>query len=108
LAKGHAAYELSETWRDEPDVCSVCAIVAMSEAERQEFEGVGGEAQCLWPELGSRAFLRALGKSVPPAQAGGWLIVQPGRYRYAVDWQTGIDVRLVIGEYLACRVVWSR
>ncbi len=29
-------------------------------------------------------------------------------YRYSVDWQTGIDVRMVIGEYLACRVVWSR
>lgn len=91
-----------------PDVCSVRAIVAMSEAERQEFEGVGGEAQCLWPELGSRAFLRVLGKSVPPAQVGAWLIVQPGRYRYSVDWQTGVDVRMVIGEYLACRVVWSR
>lgn len=108
LAKGHAAYELSESWHDEPDACSVRAIPAMLEAERQEFECIGGEAQCLWPELGSRAFLRALGKSVPPAQDGAWLIVQPGRYRYSVDWQTGIDVRMVIGEYLACRVVWNR
>jgi len=95
LAKGHAAYELSESWHDEPDAYSVRAIPAMLEAERQEFECIGGEAQCLWPELGSRAFLRALGKSVPPD-------------RYSVDWQTGIDVRMVIGEYLACRVVWNR
>jgi len=108
LAKGHAAYELSESWHDEPDAYLVRAIPAMLEAERQEFECIGGEAQCSWPELGSRAFLRALGKSVPPAQVGAWLIVQPGRYRYSVDWQTGIDVRMVIGEYLACRVVWNR
>ena len=108
LARGHVAYELSESCHDEPDVFSVRAIPAMSQAERQEFECIGGEAQLLWPELGSRAFLRAFGKSVPPPQGGAWLIVQPGRYRYSVDWQTGIDVRLVIGEYLACRVVWSR
>lgn len=108
LAKGHAAYELSEFWHDEPDVFSVRAIPAMSEAERQGFDTIGGGIQRLWPELGSRAFLRAWGKPVPPARVGAWLIVQPGRYRYLVDWQTGIDARMVIGEYLACRVVWSR
>lgn len=108
LARGHAAYELSEFLLDEPDVLSVRAIPVMSEAERQEFEYTDGEALCSWPELVSRAFLRALGKPVPLSQVGAWLIVQPGRYRYSVDWQTGIDVRMVIGEYLACRVVWSR
>jgi hypothetical protein len=107
LAKGHTAYELSESWHDDPDVYWVRAIAAMSETERQDFEAIGGGIQRLWPELGSRAFLRVLGKSVPPTQAGKWLIVQPDRYRYAVDWQTGIDVRMVIGEYLACRVVWN-
>lgn len=108
LAKGYAAYELSEFWHDETDVFSVRAIPAMSEAERQDFDTIRGGIQRLWPELGSRAFLRALGKPVPPAQVGAWLIVQLGRYGYSVDWQTGIDVRMVIGEYLACRVVWNR
>lgn len=57
---------------------------------------------------GKPRFPACLGKSIPPSQVGTWLIVQPGRYRYTVDWQTGIDVRMVIGEYLACRVVWNR
>lgn len=80
----------------------------MSGADSQDFDSIKGGVQRLWPELGSRGFLRALGKPAPTAQVGAWLIVQPGRYRYSVDWQTGIDVRMVIGEYLACRVVWSR
>jgi len=83
LAKGHAAYELSETWRDEPDVCSVRAIVAMSEAERQEFEGVGGEAQCLWrlprwrdrlPDLGGSSTARSQAVGLPISRAGRPLI----------------------------------
>jgi hypothetical protein len=108
LAKGHTAYELNEVMADEPDFYSVRAIPAMSEAERQEFECIGGEAQFLWPELGSRAFLRASGRPIPPTQDGAWLIVQPRRYRYSIDWQSGIDVRMVIGEYLYCRAVWNR
>lgn len=87
LAKGHTIYELSEPWHDELDAYSVRGIPAMLGVERQEFEGIGGEARRVWPERGSRAFLRVLGKSVPPAQVGAWLIVQPGHYRYAVDWQ---------------------
>ena len=87
MAKGHTIYELSEPWHDELDAYSVRGIPAMLGVERQEFEGIGGEARRVWPERGSRAFLRVLGKSVPPAQVGAWLIVQPGHYRYAVDWQ---------------------
>lgn len=50
----------------------------------------------------------SFGKAHPPAQVEAWLIIQPGRYRHSVDWPTGIDAGMVIGEYLACRVVWSR
>lgn len=106
LAQGHAVYELGEYWNDEPDLYSIRAIPTMTTGEIQDFENLEDYVQPLWPELGCRAFLRASGKTIPPIQIGGWLIVQPGRYRYLVNWQDGVDIRIVIGEYLACRVVW--
>jgi len=39
-----------------------------------------------WPEIGSRAFVRACGaKADEFAQVGEWVVVQPGRYRYSVS-----------------------
>jgi hypothetical protein len=34
----------------------------------------------------------------------GWVIVQPGRYRYRVA-QT--SVQMVLSEYLSCTVTWE-
>ena len=107
LAQGHAAYELAESLDDKPDVYSVHPIPTMSTEEKEDFEKIGDEFQYLWPEIGSRAFLRISGKTIFPAKTGDWMIIQPVRYRYAIDWQAGIDVRIVLGEYLACRVVWG-
>ncbi|PVB76066.1 hypothetical protein CUR65_10480 [Salmonella enterica subsp. enterica serovar Legon] len=37
-----------------------------------------------------------------------WIDVQEGRYRYFVDDSSDdIVVKFVIGEYLACEVIWS-
>lgn len=63
LAQGHAAYELSEHLDDKPDVYSVHAILTMSTEKRLDFENIGDESQYLWPEIGSRAFLRISGKN---------------------------------------------
>ena len=41
------------------------------------------------------------------AGASGWLVLQPGRYRYMADVDSGAVVRIVMSEYLACEVVWS-
>lgn len=45
LARGHAAYELSEFLGDEPDVITVGVLPAMSEEDRLEFETIGEESR---------------------------------------------------------------
>lgn len=109
LSQGHAAYELSPQFEG-PVGVGFAPLIAMSEDERAAFEhgAMVFDGPQLWPEIGSRAFFRACG--VPPdphPQAGGWIVVQPGRYRYAVAETGGVMVRLVLSEYLACEVVWE-
>ena len=41
------------------------------------------------------------------AMAGGWVDVEEGRYRYALDWSSGVTVRTVIWEYLATETHWD-
>ena len=38
---------------------------------------------------------------------GGWVEVEKGKYRYAVDWSRGIRVCTVIWEYLATETYWA-
>jgi hypothetical protein len=102
LARGHAAYEYSEPQLGDPQHVSFIPACAMSPERFRSFETL--HAEQLWPEIGSRAFLRAV---VVGNEAflddGGWCVVQEGRYRYAVS-QT--MVRLVLSEYLACEIIW--
>ncbi len=70
LARGHIAYELSESWRDEPAAWSVHAIAAILETERQDFEGVGG---------GNSAPIAGTGKSCFPARLRKARSPGPGR-----------------------------
>ena len=104
LACGHAAYELYPHLT-EPYLVDFVPLGVMSEAERMAFgEGISGALR-LWPELGSRAFMGAVGGSPDKRDTtGAWIIVQPGRYRYAV--LEGTIVHIVLSEYLACRVGW--
>jgi len=108
LARGHAAYELPLPQLDDPLVVAAAPFVAMSESQRSAFEdALGGTVQG-WPEVGSRAFHRTCGAAPDPlVQDRGWVVVQPGRYRYCVVRTGGVLVRMVLSEYLACRVVWD-
>jgi hypothetical protein len=37
-----------------------------------------------------------------------WVDVQDGRYRYlAIDSGSEITIKIVVGEYLACAVIWA-
>lgn len=105
LARGHAAYELSEPRLDEPESVSFVPFCTMSQVQMQSFEA-SGPMTAGWPELGSRAFLRAVGCSLAPSKEG-WITVQAARYRYLVAQLNGLVVRAVLSEYLACEVVWS-
>ncbi len=107
LARGHAAYELSLPQLDEPEEIVFGPLLAMSEVERADFESAGCGELRGWPEIGSRAFLRACGEFPCRNQEGSWIVVQPGRYRYSVDQSGDVAVRMVLAEYLACQVRWA-
>lgn len=109
LARGHIAYELYAKHED-PVVVSFAPLPVLSESERVAFEEVPFRTPALWPEIGTRAFMRTLvvtdqGQS-PILVSEGWIVVQQGRYRYAVE-SDGLMVRMVLSEYLACQVVWE-
>lgn len=104
LARGHLDYELSIQEWDDPDVIEVVPFALMETDGRDFFECPEPGPMAVWPELGSRAFMRMLpgGDMI----ADGWLDVQDGRYRYLVGQADGNFVHIVLSEYLACRVVW--
>jgi hypothetical protein len=106
LAKGHAAYELFPRW-DEPEQLQVIPLTAMPQSDRDDFENAGSGELSGWPEIGTRAFMRACGAEPFSDQRGPWIVVQPGRYRYSVDENGGVLVRIVLAEYLACVVNWE-
>lgn len=105
LARGHAAFELSLPQLEEPDEISFVPFVAMSDEQRATFESASTSSAALWPEIGSCAFVGAV-KNSPISYKNGWLTVQTNRYRYFVNQAGGLVIRMVLSEYLACRVVW--
>lgn len=109
LARGHVAYELYPIF-EEPFEVILAPLPVLSKEEQAAF-ALGGMTTGklgLWPEIGSRAFSRALGKKPDHLdQQGEWLVVQPDRYRYAVVETGGVLVRMVLSEYLACAVYWN-
>jgi hypothetical protein len=111
LARGHAAYELNDPKHGEdPDHFWVRPLTAMTPAQRDEFEDHADPNNIqmgLWPEVGSRMMNRLLIVDNSAVFEEGWLTVQEGRYRYKLNWHAGLDVRIVIREFLACQVVWE-
>ncbi len=106
LARSHALYELNEPQLTEPANIGFYPIGSLSEDGRQQFE-TGGAAGLVsvWPEVGSRAMQRLAESWRGEA---GWLIVQPGRYRYIASADPeGVTVKMVLSEYLACEVIWE-
>lgn len=111
LARGHAAYEQSEPQLDTPTSIAVVPFTALSREHRSVFETnrfVGPQG---WPEIGSRAFTRAVwaaeGCPHPDVGTNGWIIVQPGNYRYRVEFGGSCRVQIVLREYLAAEVIWN-
>jgi len=102
LAQGHALYELHESCSCGPDHVFFFPLSLLSDDERNEFENPPGIE--VWPEVGSRAMQRIL--TGQDLDTKGWLTVQPQRYRYVASAGNGIDVRMVIHEYLGCQVQW--
>lgn len=117
LARGHAAFELSQSCKDEPASIWWWPLALMDERQREEFESshvVEG-----YGEIGSRGMQRLLvaqftllSDSGKTEMAGlvinDWVEVQNGRYRYhAIDDGDMVRIKLVVSEYLACEVAWN-
>lgn len=106
LARGHAAYELSLPQFEEPDTCWFAPLLLMSHEARGRFEHPERPARPLYPEVGSRAFIRG-SKYGFDVNGGTWIVSQSNRYRYMIDQIGGLRVQMVISEYLACQVWWD-
>lgn len=104
LAQGHALYELHETCTRAPDRFEFAPLDQFSQQQRERFEKP--VASAVWPEVGSRAMQRLV-TSNTFVSSPAWLEVQPDRYRYLASLGEGIEVRIVINEYLACFVQWK-
>lgn len=117
LARGHAAFELSQIRRDDPDHFWFGSLDALSQEERELF--FLPHKQELFGEIGSRntqrlyvveAQLQAESGEITPVRLllNDWVDVQDNYYRYiAIDDVNGVLIRIVISEHFACEVLWS-
>jgi hypothetical protein len=100
-ARGHIYYELGQPALADPDSVVVAPLETLADEQRKNFLDVDHGAG--WPEVGSRMMTRLLtGHDLD----GGWIIVQPGIYRFAATEDDGFIVKIIIREYLAAEVVW--
>ena len=100
-ARGHVLFELGQAIELPPAHVKILPRELLSPKQLSQFEyseGFGG-----WPEVGSRLMLRLL--ETGEVGEGGWIEVQGGVYRYAVDEMP--RVRMVFREYLAAEVAWD-
>ena len=101
MARGLIEYEEALPQLDEPERVWFRPLVDLTADQRDGFEVKTPSGMVLrWPEVGSRAFLHA----AKTGEADPWRIVQPDRFRYRVV--DGVEVRMVLREYLACVVAW--
>ena len=105
-ARGHAYHEIAEPLLQAPDHVAFVPLEQLSPEQRDAFETVGTGAElAVWPEVGSRMTVQLFDEE---AMVGGWITVEPGRYRYSIDWTEAVTVKTVIWEYLATETRWER
>lgn len=116
LAKGHAAFELSQICSSQPDHYWYGPLESLSEDQRDSFNS--SHIQHLLGEIGSRGLQRLLVAELKLLSDNGepevvqvlvndWVEVQEGCYRFlAIEDVGAIVIRIVISEYLGCEVVW--
>jgi hypothetical protein len=117
LAKGHAAFELSQVCYEEPRSIWWRPLALMTEEQRDSFDAI--HFVDMIGEVGSRQSQRLLATQVVVQSPDGeksmlnllindWIDVQEDRYRYlAIDDNNEIRIKIIIAEYLACEIVWA-
>lgn len=103
LARGHLKYELGEPFFEQPSHKEIKVIDSLSDSELESIFST--PEQNFLPELGSHAFLN-LGSDF--SGFGKWNVVQESNYAYTIGQNNGTWVKLIIGEYLYCMVLWAR
>ncbi len=98
-------YELGLQHIEAPDVMDIVPVPMMTQEYMSNFFSLTENEELLYPEIGSRSFIK-LGKEKPRAY-GEWNVIQPGLYEYIIGQSGGDWVKFVIGDYLACKVVWK-
>lgn len=116
LARGHAAFELSQPCHQQPDQFWCGPLTTLTQDERELF--YAPHMQQMLGEIGSRNQRRLQvmemvlqtdteDKSVARFLLNDWIDVQEDYYRYLAIDDAGIQViRIVIAELYACEVVW--
>lgn len=117
LARGHAAFELSQPCREEPDHFWCGPLLSLTQENREAFDSI--HFQQVFGEVGSRNMQRLLVTQLTRLDENGkpqnfgmlindWIDVQDDRYRYiAIDNMGSLVIRFVIAEYFACEVGWG-
>jgi hypothetical protein len=102
LARGHSLYELHEICMENPSVIWYADLESLKSDVRNDFENL--PPVTFFPEIGSRAMQRIVEANPMEHQ---WVEVQANRYRFAaLALPDGIEVRIVIQDYLACLINW--
>lgn len=117
LARGHAAFELSQQVSAKPAFFLCAPLASMGPAQLEAFESA--HFPMVFGEVGSRGMQRMAVVQTRLRNSQGeeftsgfilqdWVEVQPERYRYLATHDVdGIRVRCVIGDYLGCDVRWD-
>jgi len=117
LARGHAAFELSQPCKEEPSHYWCGPLTSLDSDQQEDFDAV--HIQQLLGEVGSRNIQRMLVTEITLVSPTGelqknqvivndWIDVQEGRYRFlAIDDTAGVIIRIVIADYLACEIGWG-
>jgi len=117
LARGHAAFELSQICNSTPDHFWCGTISSLSQEDQNTFHSV--HFQEILGEIGSRNQQRLIVMQMTiPCGTGeqqnvgmlinDWIDVQDKSYRYiAIDDMGMLIIRIVIAEFYACEVSWG-
>lgn len=117
LARGHAAFELSQVCRSVPTNFWCGPLASLPHDQREAFDSV--HFQQLFGETGSRNQQRMIVTHIFLQSDSGdqhqlgmlindWVDVQDEHYRYiAIDDLDGIVIKIVVRDYFACEVAWK-
>lgn len=108
MARGLWAYELAEPALGMSADVAFQPLHLADTDTRADFERI--QQATIFAEVGSRMMTRqALAIGAEPTDVDlGWQIVQAGRFRYAIEFDAADVVKLVLREYLAAEVRFTR